>query len=204
MILFGGTFDPIHRGHLDAAVYVSDLFAQPVHLLLAPSPRLRSPCIASFEHRWKMLQLACQSYKLLIPVDIERNIPGPTRTIDTLKHLRRKTDASFVWLLGSDALAKIHRWYESRELPKWLSFVVLKRPCSLVVEIPPDFNLTQEVSAVLENTGLVYVAPRQMSDLSATKVRNGLQTRRDIRHLVTTPVYDYIISKHIYEPKDSC
>lgn len=204
MILFGGTFDPIHRGHLGAAVYVSDLFAQPVHLLLAPRPRLRGPCVANFEHRWTMLQLACQDYKSLIPVDIERNVPGPTHTLATLKCLRRKTNDSFVWLLGSNALAKVHLWYGSRELSEWLSFVVLKRPCSLVVQIPPDFKLTQSVSAVLEKPGLVYVAPQQMLDLSATKVRDNLQTGRDINHLVTTPVYDYIISKHIYEPKDSC
>lgn len=204
MILFGGTFDPIHRGHLDAAVYVRDLFAQPVHLLLAPRPRLRSPCIASFEHRWTMLQLACQSFELLIPVDIERNVSGPTRTINTLKHLRRKTNDNFVWLLGSDALAKVHLWYGSRVLPEWLSFVVLNRPSFPVVQPPADFDLTQDVSAVLEKPGLVYVAPRQMLDLSATKVRESLQSGRGINHLVTTPVYEYIISRHIYEPKDSC
>lgn len=185
-------------------MYASEQLAHPVHLLLAPNPRLRRPCIASFEDRWTMLQLACQSYQSLIPFDFEKDASGPTHTINTLKRLRLNTRENFVWLLGSDALAKVHLWYGTPELAEWLSFFVLKRPGYIVVQPPRDFHLIEDVSKVIEKPGFAYVAPQPMIDISATKVRNNLQKGTDIKHLVTTPVYDYIISKHIYEPKDSC
>ena len=204
MILFGGTFDPVHRGHLQAALYAGELLAHSVHLLLAPRPRLRQPSTASYADRWAMLQLACQPYTILVPFDFERNAPGPTHTIVTLERLRQSTSDCFVWLLGSDALRKVHLWYRAEELPQWLSFLVVKRPGDNVVPPPRNFHAVEDVCELLERPGTVYTAAQPMLDLSATTVRHHLEQGRDIKYLVSPPVYDYIISRHIYEPKDSC
>ena len=151
-----------------------------------------------------MLRLACQSDTTLIPFDFELRAPGPTHTINTLELVRQSTPDNFVWLLGSDALMKIHLWYRAVELPDWLSFLVFKRPGFTKIKLPQDFRLVDDVRELQRRPGLLYVSAQPMLDLSATKIRDLRKLGQDIRPFVTAPVCDYIISKHIYEPKDSC
>lgn len=204
LILFGGTFDPIHRGHLEVAAYAHKLLNLPIHLLLAPHPQLRPPCEASYEDRWSMLQLACSSSSELIPVDFEKHTVGPTHTISTLEHLRVRVRENFVWVLGSDAIANVHLWYRAPELPNWLSFFVVKRPGFLDVQPPRGFELVDDAKKVVKRPGYIYIASQSTIDFSATVIRDNRHQGKDIAHLVTQPVYDYIISKHIYQTKDSC
>ena len=151
-----------------------------------------------------MLRLACQSDTSLIPFDFERSALGPTHTIDTLERLRQTKQDNFVWLLGNDALMKIHLWYRADELPDWLSFLVFKRPGFTEVNPPQDFRLVDDVRELQRSPGLISESTQPMLDLSATKIRDLRKQGHDIKAFVPAPVYDYIISKHIYEPKDSC
>lgn len=204
MILFGGTFDPVHRGHLQVARFAGEMLEEPIHLLLAPKPQLRTPCSTSYSDRWEMLQLACESDTALIPFDFEQSTPGPTHTIVTLERLSESTRENFVWVLGTDALMKTDLWYRAAELPDWLSFLVFRRPGFADVKIPENFTLVDDVSELLKRPGMIYFSTRPMLDLNATTIRHLRKHGKDIRTFVTTSVYDYIISKHIYELKDSC
>ena len=150
-----------------------------------------------------MLQLACQPYSSLIPFDFEKNATGPTRTIDTLKRLRRTIDENFVWLIGSDALAKTQQWYQAEELANWVSFLVLTRPNYSLVQNPRNFHPVNDVHELLDGPGKICVVAQPMINLSATTVRLRLAYGEDIKNLVTSEVYDFIISKHVYEQKDS-
>ena len=151
-----------------------------------------------------MLQLACEPDSTLIPCDYEKNVPGPTHTIATLERLRQTSDENFVWILGSDALMKVHLWHRAEELPETLSFFVFRRPEFQTVEIPPNFLQCQGAHELLQRPGLTYIAPDSMLDLSSTTIRHRRKQGREIKSLVPEPVYDYIISKHLYEPQDSC
>ncbi len=204
MILFGGTFDPVHRGHLHAARIAGAQLSCTIHLLIAPRPQLRPPCAASYADRWAMLQLACQPDSTLIPFDFETSVPGPTHTIATLDRLRQTTDENFVWILGSDALMKVHLWHRAEELHERLSFFVFRRPEFMTVDLPQNFLHCHDACELLLRPGLIYVSPSPMIDLSGTKIRDMRKQGKEIESLVTASVYDYIISKHLYEPKDSC
>ena len=151
-----------------------------------------------------MLQLGCESDTTLIPFDFEQRTPGPTHTIVTLERLRRSTRENFVWVLGTDALMKIDLWHRAEELPAWLSFLVFRRPGFTNVKTPEDFTVVEHVSELRKRPGMIYFSTRPMLDLNATQIRHLRKQGKDIRTFVTESVYDYIISKHIYEPKDSC
>ncbi|MCY3542129.1 MAG: nicotinate (nicotinamide) nucleotide adenylyltransferase [Gammaproteobacteria bacterium] len=204
MILLGGTFDPVHCGHLQAARIAGAQLACAIHLLIAPRPQLRPRCAASYADRWAMLQLACQSDSALIPFDFEQGISGPTHTVVTLERLRQTTTENFVWILGSDALMKVRLWHRAEELPDWLSFFVFRRPGIPTVELPRHFRKTNDARELLQRQGLIYISTRPMLDLSGSKIRHLRKNGKEIKSLVTAPVHDYIISKHLYEPKDSC
>ena len=180
------------------------MFARPVHMLLAPRPQLRTPCTTSYTDRWEMLKLACRSDPALIPFDFEQRVPGPTHTIITLKHLRQSTKENFVWIIGSDAITKVHLWYQTEELPDWLSFLVFVRSGFRDVAPPQGFTLVGDALELLERPGMIYFSTRSTLDLSASTIRLLRSEGKDIKSLVTASVYDYIISKHMYEPKDSC
>lgn len=151
-----------------------------------------------------MLQLACQSDPTLIPFDFEQKVSGPTHTIETLKRLRQTTRENFVWILGSDALRKFHLWHRAAELPHWLSLFVFRRPGVITAEIPRDFLQTNDVRELLQRTGMIHFSTSPMLDLSSSKIRTLRKQGKEIKSLVTAPVCDYIISKHLYESKDSC
>lgn len=204
MILLGGTFDPIHCGHLQVARIAGTLLSRAIHLMIAPRPQLRTSCATSYADRWAMLQLACESDPTLIPFDFEQSIPGPTHTMATLERLRQTTLENFVWILGSDALTKVHLWHRAEELTDWLSFLVFRRPRITTVELPRDFLQTVDAHELLQRPGLIYISPAPMLDLSGSKIRHLRKQGKEIKPFVTAPVYDYIISKHLYEPKDSC
>lgn len=194
----------MHLGHLQAARFANEMLGRPVHLILAPRPQLRTNCATSYSDRWEMLKLACQSDPALIPFDFEQSVPGPTHTIVTLKHLRQSTKENFVWIIGSDVLTKVHLWYRAEELSDWLSFLVFVRPDYMEIKQPLGFTLADNAFELSERPGLIYTSTRPMLDLSASMIRLLRSEGKDIKSLVTASVYDYIISKHMYEPKDSC
>jgi len=204
LILFGGTFDPVHCGHLHVARSAGAQLSCAVHLLIAPRPQLRQPCVASYEDRWAMLQLACQPDPMLIPFDFEQTVPGPTHTITTLELLRQTTGENFVWILGSDVLMKVHLWHRTDELPDWLSFFVFQRPGFRTVDLPQNFLQTHDARELSQRPGLIHVSPNPMLALSGSQIRHLHKRGKEIKSFVTAPVYDYIISKHLYRPKDSC
>lgn len=133
--LYGGTFDPIHQGHLHV---IEQLFARDLvdELILLPAghPWLRNDApFASAQDRLSMAQLAVkelpEAIRAYVTVsDIEVNRTGPTYTIDTVEELRKsQPDAEWLLILGSDAFASIDQWHRSRELLALIEVIVIAR-----------------------------------------------------------------------------
>lgn len=151
-----------------------------------------------------MVQLACEPESKFIPFDFEQTVPGPTHTMSTLARLRQTTLENFVWILGSDALTKVHLWHRAEDLPEWLSFFVFRRLGSMTVDLPRDFLQTNDARELIQRPGLIYISSSPMLELSGSKIRHLRKQGKDVKSFVTAPVYDYIISKNLYKPKDSC
>ena len=212
--LFGGTFDPVHVGHVHAARSVCDrLGLATIRMLLSARPGHRGATGASATQRWEMLKLACADDGRLVPDDTElrraERLGRPSYTVETLEELRAgAADASLAWVVGSDAYRELTEWHRWREVFDLANLVVLHRPGAELSLSEPLESLTHERRATrLEaRAGQVLVLDAPMLDVSATAVRERLAGRtqdepRDttqVADLLPPAVYTYIKEHHLY------
>ncbi|MBN2176834.1 MAG: nicotinate-nucleotide adenylyltransferase [Demequinaceae bacterium] len=183
--VLGGTFDPIHLGHLAAAGEVAGVLSLD-RVFVVPTaghPLKDGSEEASAEDRLAMASLAVSGDPLLqvSRVDVDRGIP--THTIDTLTDLGAETPgAEWFFITGADALARLDEWQEASRLRDLATFVGVTRP-------------GYEWSGPIEGVTLVEVPG---FDLSSTDVRRRVRTGQPFRYLVPGSVADYIEEHHLY------
>jgi nicotinate-nucleotide adenylyltransferase len=179
--LFGGSFDPVHYGHLRAAQWALSAFGLDlVRLVPARQSPFKEPCVASGQDRKTMLTLATQDNPSLVVEDCELNRPAPSYTVDTLRTLiQRLPDARFTLLLGSDAAADLDAWRESSEVRRLAEIRVLGRP--------------GETAPNPEGVPFSGLA------ISSTEIRAALKASRSIRYLTPESVRLYIEEKGLYQ-----
>ena len=197
LALFGGTFDPVHLGHLSVAWEASELLDAEVHLMPASVPPHRPAPIANAAQRVAMLRAALQKQHRLSLDTRELARSGPSYTIDTLLELRAEQgDRPLVLLIGADAFAGLPSWHRWRELFEVAHVGVLSRPG--VEAALPDV-LEQEVAArrtaeaavlhTLPAGNIIELAVTPL-EISATRVRELLAEGRDPRYLLPCGLFD--------------
>lgn len=129
--LFGGTFDPIHAAHLRVAREAAERFAldQVWFITAGNPPHKPAGATTAYEHRHRMVELACAADPRFIPSRIEEG-EGKSYTIDTLARVRRllEPDTELFFLIGADAFAEIGTWRKSEEVLRGVDFIVVSRP----------------------------------------------------------------------------
>jgi len=197
LALFGGTFDPIHIGHLSVAWEASELLDAEVRLMPANVPPHRPPPTASATQRVDMLRAALrwQSRLRMDTRELERS--GPSYTVDTLDEFRREfPDRPLMLLLGADAFAGLRSWHRWRELFNVAHLGVINRPgieACIPVELEravasrrtddPQVIRTQPAGRVIE----LAVTPLEVS---ATRIRDLLAAGRDPRYLLPVGLFE--------------
>ncbi len=202
--LFGGTFDPVHLGHLHAARTVCRALAlREIRLVLSARPSHRPGPSASLAHRWAMLELACADDPRLVPDDREMRRRGPSYTVETLEALRaEQPQACITWVMGSDAYALLPAWYRWREILELANLVVLARPGSFPALDPRMERFTRAHrtdSLAGRRCGGILVLEAPMKEISAAEIRSALAAGRAVAHLLPDPVATYIRTHHLYE-----
>ncbi len=183
--LFGGSFDPVHHGHLIASqVAAEKLKLDSLRFVPArEQPFKVGQHRTSSEHRVAMLALAVQGVPWLSVDHSELNRAGPSYTVDTLRQLReREPGAEFILLLGADAAADLPAWKESERVREMARIAVFGRPGSPVPALPWITTIV-EVPAI---------------DISATEVRRRARQGRSVRYWVPEAVAEYIITHQLY------
>lgn len=129
-VVFGGTFDPVHNGHLAVARAAADHFDAQVHLLPAADPPHRPAPAVSAAQRVAMLELALRDQPRLQLDTRELQRPGPSYSVDTLAQLRAELgpEAPLAWLVGEDAFAGLSQWHRWQELPGLAHWIIAQRP----------------------------------------------------------------------------
>jgi nicotinate-nucleotide adenylyltransferase len=194
--VFGGTFDPVHLGHIGVAEEARDaLGLEEVILMPAGQPMFKvSQPVTTAEHRLNMLRLAVASRRGLAVSSIEIERPGPTFTIDTITMLRHKygAKAEIDFILGWDSLAQLPDWREPARLMEMCRLVAVPRPgCPR-----PDLKaLERDIPGISEK---VIFLKKPYLDISATAVREMVGRRESIDHLVPGPVAEYIKKHKLY------
>ena len=183
--LFGGSFDPVHHGHLIVATVAAEKL-QLDSLRFVPAreqPFKVGQHRTSAEHRAAMLSLAVAGMPGLSVERSELQRPGPSYTVDTLRHLRqREPGVEFVLLLGADAAAELPAWKEAGQLRDLARIAVFARPGTEVADSP-------WISTVIEVPAI---------DISATEVRRRVRQGLSVRYWVPDAVAEYITRHRLY------
>ena len=182
--LFGGSFDPVHVGHLIVAEAAADGLGARVRFLPArEQPFKRAAHVATGEQRLAMLELAIPGNPRFAVEPIELGLPAPSYTVLTLRALaQREPGNRFTLLLGADAARDLPAWYEVEALPALADVVVFARP-----GVPPPRHAL--VRRVIEVPAV---------DISATAVRARVARGLSIRYLVPDAVAEYIAAHGLY------
>jgi nicotinate-nucleotide adenylyltransferase len=212
--VLGGSFDPVHQGHVALArLFAGLLRPDALRILPAGQPWQKNGLQASDRDRVAMLELAFEALKspsLPVTIDlqeIERNTP--TYTVETLRALRQELGprTSIVFLMGADQLRKLDSWNEWRELFALANLGVATRPgYDLAQEALPPM-VAQELSTRLATPdtvrllahGKVCLAPTLDVDLSSSQLRAALQSGADASALGMAQVLDYIQQHNLYK-----
>lgn len=204
--LFGGTFDPVHLGHLRCAEEVLELFALD-RVLFIPAgiqPLKTDRDILPFHHRERMLRLAIEDNPSFAISDVEEKRGGRSYTIETVRHfLDTAPDGTeLFFILGQDAFHEFPMWKEWRELLRLCNFVVMTRPGHEARDqadvFPPDVASLFSHDAVTDGFRgpagrCIFFRELTLLNISSTDIRARVRERRSIRYLVPDPVRDYIL-----------
>lgn len=207
--ILGGTFDPIHHGHLRCAWEVAEWTGEPVRMMPAGRPGHRNRPDASPEHRWEMLKLAVAGEDRLIACDREIRDEGATYSVNTLRRWRQdRPQAAFCLIVGQDAFADIQTWKDWRSLFELTHFIVVRRP-GQAREWPQslrDMVAAREVRKAddlrREASGRVAFRDITALDISATGIRRMIAGGRDPAFLIPETVRRYIRDHGLYRDGD--
>ena len=223
--IFGGTFDPVHRGHLAVAKAAAEKFdLKQIHFVPAyiPPHKLKQP-ITSFGHRYTMLALATAGERRFIPSLLEspdviqRQGSDASYSVDTIQRMRqrlKKSDRLF-FIIGMDAFAEIAKWRKPVELLRACEFIVANRPgfslADVAKALPKDLRppedairpfLKEESHGTLVIKGAtIHLLADVHESVSSTKIRQAVAKRgHSLENLVGEAVADYIRKLHLYKP----
>ena len=209
--LLGGTFNPIHLGHLRSAVEVRETF-QLDRVLLVPSahpPHRTSKDIADARDRLEMVRLAARGVPLLEASDVELSRPGPSYTIETLQtfHDRYGPECAIHFIIGFDAFSEINSWKDYKRLFAAAHFVVAARSGADLKDLEEVIHGQVSPQYTYDSTSRAFRHPELLAifatevtryDVSGTQVRNCLRKNGSIAFLVPRAVEDYIYDRKLY------
>lgn len=206
--ILGGTFDPVHIGHLRCALDVKE-FLDLDRVILVPSkiPPHRPESYASASDRFKMLKLASLYISELSISDFELSQTKTSYTFYTLQHFSTNAQKLF-FIIGSDAFAEIHTWHRWEEIFNITNFAVMSRAGyeqdDVGKLIPPQISADFEKLEVgyRHRSGNMVIPVRVTKlDISSTQIRKLIALGRSIRFLVPESVREYIEKNKLYKPR---
>lgn len=207
--VMGGTFDPVHNGHLRSALELKQMLAlDEVHLVPCHQTPHRSQPGRSSQQRLAMLQRALEDEPGLCVDDRELRLDQPSYSALTLESLRQEfgPKVSLCWVLGVDAFAHFTRWHRWQDILQLANLIVLTRPGFELDTDSPEAQLWSDRQGSL--TGLHQQAagaivpvrlPSQL-EISATYIRQQLEQGCSVRYLLPDSVIDYIHANKLYRP----
>ncbi|MBH35996.1 MAG: nicotinate-nucleotide adenylyltransferase [Dehalococcoidia bacterium] len=189
--LFGGTFDPVHNGHIQAANSARRILKlDKVIMIPAGDPYLkRTELVASPKERYHMVSLAIQKIPFLEVSDIEIFRSGPSYTLDTVRELKRNGHEVIV-LLGADSIIEMDKWEDPDSLHSECEVVGLTRPGFQIDKSKPYQSRQRKYS--------LRTIEVNSPAISSTKVRNLIQNGQDVTELVPQGVNEYIQKEKLY------
>ncbi|HLR34112.1 MAG TPA: nicotinate-nucleotide adenylyltransferase [Tissierellales bacterium] len=195
--IMGGTFDPIHIGHLIIAEEARE-FLNLEEVIFIPTgkpPHKKSSGITSSLHRYNMTELGIKSNSNFSISAIEVENSSTTYTIDTIEKLRKTyKNTQFFFIIGGDSIINIHKWKDYKDLLKSCNFLVAKRAGSPDEEVKNIINKLNRIYGKV-----IYEVPIPYIDISSTEIRSKVMKNKSIKYYVPMDVEEYIKNKNLYK-----
>jgi len=188
--LLGGTFDPVHNGHLAIAQsFLESGYLSELWLLLTPNPPHKTDQkLSDYDLRLEMLKAAFQDVEGVMVSDIEQQLPKPSYTIQTLRHLADKYPTEKFYLcIGEDSLREFKQWKNWKSILDYCELLVARRPESNALELDP---------VISQQTHFV---DHDAVDISSTRIRRSVAKGKDVSPLVPSEVDHLIQHFNLYK-----
>lgn len=209
--LLGGTFNPIHLGHLRAAEEIREAFHLDKVIFIPAKlpPHKVSTEVISAVHRLKMVRLAIQGNSHFSVSDLELKRRGKSYTIQTISYFRRQygEDAFLFFILGIDAFREIKIWKDYKSIFPLCDFIVMDRPGRsqnefkeiIPVDLKRDFCYESRGKIMIHRSNRrIYFAGITLLDISSSKIRERIKRGESVRYLLPRKVKDYIEKNKFY------
>ena len=209
--LLGGTFNPIHFGHLRLAQDIAEaLDLDEVRFIPSANPPHKTAPTVSAQHRAQMVQLAIENNPLFRLDPRELNRAGASYTIDTLISIRQEigVKTSLCLMMGTDAFSKFDTWYRWQEILDYCHIILVQRRINAVSQPPLnkdiEFFLKSHYSEHADDLfnqicGLIHMQSITTLDISSTAIRAACTQKQVPRYLVPQIVIDYIVTNKLYK-----
>ena len=221
--IFGGSFDPIHFGHIKSALELIKRFEfEQIRFVPCQLSPFKERVFANAQHRWQMLNLVCSSQPKLIADDRELKREGPSYTIDSLIELREEfgDNQSIVLILGVDAYLGFCKWHRYEEIISHCHVLLMQRPgyslseAGLKVKSKSEQNSNSECekeyfgSNKTEDSelltamphGKIFLSELDKIDISSTLIRETIAQGRQPKYMLPGNVWNYVRRNKLYQP----
>lgn len=212
--IFGGTFNPIHLGHLRSAEEIREMFhlSQVIFVPSSDPPHKKKKGILPGSVRARMVRLAIAEHPLFALSDLELKRPGKSYSIETLAAFRRLfgEKSSLYFIVGLDAFLEIESWKKFSALFEICHFIIMTRPGvgknfsrkHLPIELVKAFCYDSRKNVYTHSSGY-SLFPREITalDISSTQIRNLLRQGRSVKFLIPAAVEEFIRKNRLYSPK---
>ncbi|MFT5837534.1 MAG: nicotinate-nucleotide adenylyltransferase [Flavobacteriales bacterium] len=218
--IFGGTFDPIHNGHIFPILEgAKKANIKKVTLMPCYIPSHKNPAVASSEDRLNMVKLVCAEHSLFYPDSRDINRGKPTFSVDSLKEIREAMPTTpLCFFIGTDSLQSLLKWHKWQTLFSLCHFVVCEREGESVEKLKVNSDDHLQLHTLLEKrqtftpmalhkslAGHIYVANTQTLTVSSSKIRKQLHNNQSVNEFLPPKILDYIQQHKLYQPSaDFC
>ncbi len=201
--LFGGTFNPIHYGHLRGAEEVREFFnLDKIIFIPAGTPPLKSSNVADAIHRFKMTEIGIQGNPYFEISDYEIKNKGPSYTIKTINYFKKLyQEHTLFFIMGVDSFLDLHLWHENKQLLKMIDFIVMSRPnfdsfeCSEFLA----YKEREGCYRIKDSEKRVFYLEIFPYSISSSQLREMIRRGKSIRYLIPDEVIEYIKENNLYE-----
>ena len=214
--LFGGTFNPIHLGHLRSAEEIRESFelGQVIFIPASSPPHKDKGDILPASQRAQMVRLAIADNPRFAFSEVELRRPGKSYSVETVTHFRQQfgPDTELYFILGLDAFLEINTWKEYAALFALCHFIVMTRPGfeknftpeHLPVEMAKDFCYDNSRDGYAHRSGF-FVFPKEITalDISSTRIRQNFRKHHSVKYLLPEPVEAFIYQNKLYRTKET-
>ncbi|MBM9602772.1 nicotinate-nucleotide adenylyltransferase [Desulfopila inferna] len=205
--LFGGTFDPVHVGHIELARHALEYcrLAEVVFIPAASPPHKSRKHLTAFHHRVAMLTLATEGESRFSVCEVEKDLPPPTYTVDTLNHLLQKNTCAteYYFIIGIDAFLDIHTWKEYEKVIGQVHFIVAARPGYTVSDLQECIASLHYQKKVdhwynASSKRKIYYLELELADVSSTDIRKTAGSSTLPKDAIAPAVFKYIKDHNLY------